>query len=126
MSEQQQLNLGVLETSRETVIEYLEAVGDKNQLYLSSEVIPPLFISARILGSLLRVLKLPSGTIHSLQEINALKSVQFGEKIQGSAIVSGSRARGSVIFTTVDYTVATLLGEIIQTGKTTVLQPFDI
>ena len=126
MSEPQDLHLGIWETTREIVMTYLSAVGDKNQLYSSVEVVPPLFISARVLGSLLNVLELPSGTIHSLQEINAFKSVPFGEQIEGSATVSASRRRGSVIFTTVDYNVSNLNGEIVQTGKTTVLQPYAI
>ena len=126
MSELQEVHLGIWDTTLEIVMTYLTAVGDRNQLYTSSEVVPPLFISARVLGSLMKSLDLPSGTIHSLQEINSLTSVKFGEKIEGSATVSGSRRRGPVIFTTVDYKVATLHGEIIQTGKTTVLQPLEI
>jgi len=121
-SSQTQLSLGLWDFTADVITDYLSATGDPSLIYMDNKVVPPLALSAKVLGSLLQVLSLPPGTIHSLQEIHSLESVSIGESIEGLASVSQTRRRGNLEFTTVEYSLNNSSGRVVQTGKTTVLR----
>ena len=116
-----EIELGSWELTAERVKQYLEAVGDGPELYFQIGLVPPLALSAYVLGALLEKLALPAGAIHSLQEIDSLLPVSLGQHITGRALVERPRQRGSLQFTTVAYTLTNAEGVTVQTGKTTVL-----
>ena len=72
---------------------------------------------------MLERLSLPAGTIHSIQEMEALAGVAIGEEIRGEARPERPRTRGGLRFMSVGYTLSRTSGEVVQTGKTTVLTP---
>ena len=117
------IDLGVWTLTEEAVREYLEAVGDDLDLYLDYVMAPPLALCAYALGAMLERLSLPAGTIHSIQEMEALAGVAIGEEIRGEAIAERPRTRGGLRFMSVGYTLRRASGEVVQTGKTTVLTP---
>jgi len=117
------IDLGAWTLTEEAVREYLDAVGDDLDLYLERGMAPPLALCAYALGAMLEKLSLPAGTIHSIQEMEALAGVAIGEEIRGEAAPERPRTRGGLRFMSVGYTLSRMSGEVVQTGKTTVLTP---
>ena len=117
------IDLGSWALTEESVREYLDAVGDDLDLYLDHGMAPPLALCAYALGAMLEKLSLPAGTIHSIQEMEALAGVAIGEEIRGEAMPERPRTRGGLRFMSVGYTLSRTSGEVVQTGKTTVLTP---
>ncbi len=115
------IELGVWHVTEDKVRQYLDAVADGSQVYYQYGLVPPLALAAYALGSLLEKLELPPGAIHSLQEIETLQPVAFGEEVKATARVERPRRRGDLEFTTVSYCVDNSAGQRVQTGKTTVL-----
>lgn len=116
-----ELDLGQWTITKESVQEYLAAVGDTSPIYLQLGIAPPLCLAARVLGILLKKLNLPAGTIHSLQDVDTLKAVEFGQRISGAAQVGRPKRRGGLESTAVSYTLRDSFGEPVLTGKTTVM-----
>ena len=104
---------------------YVDAVAVSHSNYLKDGLVPPLALTACALGALLEKLELPSGAIHSLQEMETLKPLAIGARITGVAAVERPRERGGLMFTTVGYTLTDSDGFRVQTGKTTVLTNAD-
>ena len=124
----QEIDLGAWEVTGDLVQEYTQAVGDPLPLYFRCQLAPPLALAAWSLGRLLNHLKLPSGAIHSLQEMESLRAVRFGETVSASVQLSKPRRLGSLEFITAAYCVRSKFpdsdhGHPILTGKTTVLVP---
>ena len=120
-----QLSLGLWDFTSDLIADYVSATDDSSQIYMENKVVPPLALSSKVLGRLLEVLDLPAGTIHSLQEIQSLESVSIGEGIEGLASVSQTRRRKNLEFTTVEYSLTNSIGQVVQTGKTTVLRTHE-
>ena len=118
-----EVHLGEWVITREWVQSYLEAVGDSNGNYLHFGLVPPLALTARVLGRVLEALDLPGGTIHSLQEMETVAPLKIGEKVNGFARQDPPRRRGGLEFTTVSYTLTGPGGRPVQRGRTTVLIP---
>ena len=117
------INLGSWTIAEKAAKQYLDAVGDGPHLYGETGLAPPLALCAYALGSMLEKLSLPAGTIHSIQEMQAVSGVAFGEVIYGEAVPERPRGRGGLRFLTVGYTLKNGSGQVVQTGKTTVLTP---
>ncbi len=117
------IELGGWSFTEESVRRYLAAVDDDLDLYFQEGLVPPLVLSAYALGSLLEKLALPPGTIHSIQEMEAVLPIAMGQEVTGAAILERPRRRGGLQFTTVTYTLKDGDGATVQTGKTTVLVP---
>lgn len=117
------IELGSWTIAEELVRDYLDAVGDDLDLYSETGLAPPLALCAYALGAMLEKLSLPAGTIHSIQEMDVLAGVAIGEVIRGEALPERPRSRGGLRFMTVGYALSRTSGEVVQTGKTTVLTP---
>ena len=103
--------------------QYLEAVGDPLPHYMELGIVPPLAVSALVLGNLLKELALPGGAIHSLQEVNTVRAVHLGEELVGWASLERPRQRGNLQFITANYWVRDAANIVVQKGKSTVLVP---
>ncbi len=121
----QQFELGDWHLTEGWVRLYVDAVAVSHSNYLKDGLVPPLALTACALGALLEKLELPSGAIHSLQEMETLKPLAVGARITGVAAVERPRERGGLMFTTVGYTLTDSDGFPVQTGKTTVLTNAD-
>ena len=87
------IELGRWNLTEESVRQYLESVGDDLDLYFNLGLVPPLALCAYALGALLEKLSLPPGTIHSIQEMDALLPVSIGAEIHGMAVLERPRRR---------------------------------
>ena len=111
-----QINLGTWELTGNWLDKYLLSVGDTSSEYIESKMVPAIAISALVIGALLETLKLPKGTIHSLQDIETIIPVSIGESVSGNAELSQTRQRGELKFIIVRYLVNNAEGEAVQAG----------
>ena len=116
-----ELDLGAWKVNDEFVGDYLGAVGDGLSTYFQHRLVPPVALAARALGCLLERLELPPGAIHSLQEIETIEPVSFGEEISGTAIVNPAKRRGGMEFITVGLSLKNREGCPTLGSKSTVL-----
>ena len=118
------LDLGVWNVCADLVRQYLAAVGDELPVYRDTGFAPPLWLAARIVGVLLERLSLPDGTIHSLQDVEALEPIGLGYRVAATATVEAVRQRGGMNFQTITYVAKHLDSDmIVLRGRTTVLLP---
>ena len=115
------IDLGTWQPTRQSVQQYTSAVGDTQGVYFDLGLVPPLALSAWALGALLEKMSLPAGAIHSLQELEQFAPVEFDGVIRGVATVERPRRRGNLEFITAAIQLTDAAGQVVQTGKTTVL-----
>ena len=116
-----ELDLGSWKVGDEFVSDYLAAVGDGLPTYSQHRLVPPVALASRALGSLLERLELPPGAIHSLQEIEVIEPVPFGEEITGTAFVGPGKRRAGMEFITAGLTLKNRAGRPTLGSKSTVL-----
>ncbi|PKB71611.1 MAG: hypothetical protein BZY87_04405 [SAR202 cluster bacterium Io17-Chloro-G6] len=114
------LDLGSFDTAPDSVDEYLRSVGDSLPIYKETGIVPPLFLAASALGSLLRKLAFPPGAIHSLQEVTVLAPMATGSEIKVGALMEKPRRRAGLEFITAICNVQSG-GQTALTSKSTVL-----
>ncbi len=119
---EQNLDLGPVDATQDSVGEYLRSVGDALPVYKDTGIAPPLFSAASALGALLRELALPPGAIHSLQEVETVTPVTIGSDVTVNALVEKPRRRAGLEFVTVVCTVESA-GAVALKSKSTVLVP---
>lgn len=119
------IQLGEWEITADWLNDYLIAVSDTGVEYTKLGMVPPVAISSLVIGGLLEKLGLPSGTIHSLQEIETIGPALIGDLLRASAVIGQTRQRGDLKFVTVNYRVNNAAGKEVQVGKSTVLVPYE-
>ncbi|PKB64360.1 MAG: hypothetical protein BZY80_02895 [SAR202 cluster bacterium Io17-Chloro-G2] len=115
------IELGTWQAAEEPVLRYLRAVGDTSDLSIQSQLAPPLALTAWALGAMLQRLDLPAGAIHSVQEMETVRGVPFGEQVTAFAGLGQPRRRGDLEFITAEYTLKAAGGEEVIRGQCTVL-----
>ena len=115
------VQLGTWELTEESVLLYIHAVGDTSSLYLESRLAPPLAVTAWTLGKMLKHLDLPSGAIHSLQGMEIIRGIRFGERVTASMTVGQPRRRGDLEFINAAYKLKDTCGQDVLLGQSTVL-----
>jgi acyl dehydratase len=111
------------------VAEYLDALESDIPLYSEQQLVPPMALAARTLGLLIEKLGLAPGTVHTSQEVTALKPVPIGRQITAEAKPSRPLRRGQWEFLSVAFTLREHrngeTGESVLKGKTTVMSPVE-
>ena len=119
------VELGRWDIREDFIAEYLAAVDDGQKEYGEHRLVPPLALTALALGALLEKLNMPAGAIHSLQEVETRRGLQWGETVAGTATLQRPRRRGNLNFITAEYVITDHGGAPVQVGKTTVLVPME-
>ena len=118
------IHLGCWEITAAAVRAYLAATGDPLPIYQATGFVPPLLLSARVVGLLLDKLSLPDGAIHSQQELTTLAVARVGDRVSAYAHIEPAQERGGMRFLTVNYIVADPgNSRDLMRGRTTVLLP---
>ena len=109
--------------------EYLDALESSLPIYAKHNLVPPMALAARTLGLLIEKLGLAPGTVHTSQEVTALKPVSVGQHISARAKPSRPLRRGQWEFLSVAFTLYEETpdgrGQEILKGKTTVMSPVE-
>ena len=106
----------------EVVAAYLKAVGAGGSFY-DDKLVPPTAIAANVLAVLSDNMSLPSGTIHTRQEMEFKGAVTVGETITCYARVSRNQERGKFHFLNIDIDVHDQKQRPVLTGKTSFILP---
>jgi len=106
------------ELSAALISKYLEAVDGKD-----SEFVPPLAIAAYAITATSSSLTLPPGAIHASQELEFLKLVPIGAKVNCQARVARKLSRGQMHMLVLELTVRDENNEVVQSGRVTVILP---
>ncbi len=115
------VHLGSWAISEDLVTRYLEAVGNPRSICLELNLAPPLALSAWALGGIIGRLSLPPGSIHSRQELETHRAVEFGETLLATAYPGAPIQRAGLTMLTVGYSLTGGDGQPVHTGKSTVL-----
>ena len=123
------LSLGQWQATSDFVAEYLSALESESPLYYERRLVPPMALAARTLGLLIEKLGLAPGTVHTSQEVTALKPVTFGQEVSAKAKPSRPFRRGRWEFLSIEFTLSEQTsdgpGQEILRGKTTVMSPVE-
>lgn len=117
----QSMEMGRVSMGEKPVEDYLLAVGDELPIYRRTGLAPPLYGTAAALGLLLKTLNLPSGAIHSLQEVDTLAPIAIGGELRAFSTLERPRQRAGLRFITAACVLESAPGTPVLTGKTTVM-----
>jgi len=107
--------------SEHSVLEYLKAVDDTSPLYMQLHVVPPIAIVAHVLREILSKLDLPSGTIHTGQEISFMEMAQIGQNLHCLINLSRPFTRKDWTHISAKFHVKNNADISILTGRTAVM-----
>ncbi|OGO50919.1 MAG: hypothetical protein A2148_02155 [Chloroflexi bacterium RBG_16_68_14] len=106
---------------------YLDAVQDPNPLYLERRLAPPLAVAALALGSLLEVVELPAGTLHTGQEVEARAGLPIDAELTLAGRIGQRSERAGLIISVIEFELTAAGSDAAAlTGRTTVLAPADV
>jgi hypothetical protein len=91
--------------SRDHVARYLDAVEDTNAVYLDRGLAPPLAVAALALGSLLEVIELPAGTLHTGQEVEARAGVPLDAALSLAGRIAQRSERAGMVISVIEFDV---------------------
>ena len=117
----QPLEVGWVSVTTKPVGDYLRAVGDELPIYSQTGLAPPLYGTASGLGLMLKSLNLPPGAIHSLQEVDALAPIAFGQELRAVSALERPRERAGLRFITAACVLESAAATSVLTGKSTVM-----
>lgn len=104
------------------VSKYLEAVDRREeQNPLSSELVPPLAIVARVMTELTKSLELPPGSIHASQELEFFKAVPVGASVTCRSRVIQKLNRGKLRLLAIEVNALDQDEEKVLSGKATLV-----
>lgn len=115
------IDLGTVNSDQESVQEYLAAVGNELSIYNETGLVPPLYLAASALSLLLQRLDLPSGAVHSLQEIDTINSCAIGEEVRVRARLERPRKRLGLTFISAACDLLAADGRSALASKSTVM-----
>jgi len=101
----------------QTIMRYLEATGDSQEVYRWESLVPPMAVTALAMAALANSMTMPDGTIHVSQELDFLKEVRVGETITCYSRVSRKVERGGLRLMNTDITVLNQEQEKVLTGR---------
>jgi hypothetical protein len=103
------------------VAAYLDAVGDRNEIYERAGLAPPLAVAARALGALMEKMELPAGTLHTSQEVAMKAGAPVDSLLRLAGRVAQRTERGGAVICVIEFEIrASDSTEHVMTGRTTV------
>ena len=109
---------------REDLARYLDAVEDRNDVYAKAGVASPLAVAARALASLLGVVELPPGSLHTSQEVDARRAIRLDEPLVMDGVIAQRSERAGLVISVIEFKVTPKgAAEPALSGRTTVMAP---
>ena len=105
----------------EVVAAYVTAVGAGDSL--NGGLVPPTALAAYAMAILLENMDMPSGTIHTHQQLEFKSAVVVGEIITCHAQVSRNQSRGKFHFLNIDLDVLDKTQRSVLAGKANFILP---
>ena len=113
----------VFRLEKEKMIDYLNAVEDKNLIYEENDTVPPMAIAALSMAAMSRSMSLPDGAIHTNQNLEFHKTVSPGEELVSYAKVVRKVERGKFHMLTIGINVQNRNKATVLSGETGFILP---
>ncbi len=94
------------ELTQDYVDEYLAATNDQNSIYSETGLAPPLAVAARALGTLLDIVELPAGSLHTGQEVEMKASVPVPSTLELVGRVARRSMRAGLVIAVLEFQVS--------------------
>ena len=107
------------ELNSSVISKYLEATDEQDSLTM--EFVPPLAIAAYNIAAMSGLLSLPAGVIHASQDLEFLKLVPIGTKIEYHSRVAQKLDRGKMHLLAIEFNVFDQDKEKVLAGKATLV-----
>ncbi|HXH22280.1 MAG TPA: MaoC family dehydratase [Dehalococcoidia bacterium] len=103
---------------------YREATGDcQGEVYAAAgNAVPPLAVAALALGELLKVVRLPEGSLHASESLEARRVVPDGSEVVCSARLVQRSVRGGYVWSVIESELS-VGSEVAVVARATVLSP---
>jgi len=112
------------ELTQDYVDEYLAATNDRNDIYSETGLAPPLAVAARALGTLLDVIELPAGSLHTGQEVEMKAGVPVPSTLELAGRLARRSMRAGLMIVVLEFQVSpTGQNAPALAGKTTLMLP---
>ena len=122
-----QLASDKLSLDDDTVVRYVDAVGDETPLTASDgpRLAPAMAVAALSFRGVIRALDLPGGSLHLAQELEFVRPVAIGETLECRAAVLQNSVRRGMRVLVVSLEAADPQGHAALRGKSTVMLPIE-
>jgi len=110
------------ELTPDFVTAYLDATCDEAPVYAEAALAPPLAVAARALGTLLDLVELPPGSLHTGQEMEVHAGIPSDATLELSGRVAQRSERAGMTIAALDFAVARG-ADVVMRGRTTVMMP---
>jgi acyl dehydratase len=100
---------------------YLDATGEQSPLWETH--VPPLALGALALAGLMERVDVPTGIVHTRQELDFLRAVQIDEPLTVRITVASASERRGAVITAFESEVVDASGEAVGGGRATVMLP---
>ncbi len=108
--------------TQDDVDEYLAATNDQNSIYSETGLAPPLAVAARALGTLLDVVELPAGSLHTAQEVEMKAGVPVPSTLELVGRLARRAMRAGLVIAVLEFQVSPRGQDTpALVGKTTVM-----
>ena len=107
------------ELNSSVISKYLEATGEQDSLTM--EFVPPLAIAAYTIAAMSGLFLLPPGVIHASQDLEFLKLVPIGTKMECHNRVTQKLDRGKMHLLAIEFNVFDQDREKVLVGKATLV-----
>jgi acyl dehydratase len=107
----------------ETVSDYINSVGEKNEIYKNTGLVPPMALAALAMAAMAEGSSFPPGTVHVSQELEFSGTVYVGDTIECSGKVARRQDRGGLHLMTTELYVCNGTHDQVLTGKVGFILP---
>ncbi len=112
------------ELTQDYVDEYVAATNDRNDIYNDTGLAPPLAVAAQALGTLLDVIELPAGSLHTGQEVEMKAGVQVPSRLELAGRLARRSLRAGLMIVVLEFQVSRMdQNAPALVGKTTLMLP---
>lgn len=108
-----------LTVSAEDVARYLESIGESPEAW--REFVPPVYLDAIAIATLLETVAIPKGVMHTGQEHECHRAARIGEQLELEMHVSALSDRKGVTIAGFEALVAGAAGEPVLSMKISVM-----
>ena len=113
----------VFKIDASAVSAYLKSVEDSTRIFVGSDYVPPMLVTALAMAVMGKQMELPSGSIHVSQEYSFMKAVSTGELLTSRASVARNLERGKIHMLTIEIKIENKKKELVISGETGFILP---
>jgi acyl dehydratase len=99
------------------VSDYIATVGERDCLWKTAQLVPPLCIAAGAMAALSQGIAFPPGSVHISQEFSFYGPARAGDRVNCESSVGARQQRGNLCLLNIEMKVFSETGRLILSGK---------